>query len=208
MINLFLIDDHSYLNQGIVAVFNEQDYGINVVGSATSGEEALKQLRGLDVDLVLLDIIMPEMDGIVCCQLIKKRFPEIKIIAFTGELDPNILLKIWLQGVEGILIKTCGTDELAASIKRVSKGFKIIGNGVPSFLDNCESDIGNAPKLTKTEVEVLKLLGSGLTRKETAEHMNRSMYAVEFHCKNMFKKFNTNRIHTILAEARKARIIK
>jgi len=207
MINLFLIDDQSLFNEGIKAILREQNC-LNVLGSATCGEQALEQLKTLDVDVVLLDIIMPEMDGIVVCQLIKEKFPKIKVIAFTAELDPNTLLKIWLKDVDGILIKVCGMDELLATIKTVNKGFKIIGKGVPSFLENCESDVGNIPRLTSTEIKVLKLLGSGLTRKEAAEQMNRSMYAIEFHCKNLFKKFNTNRIHTILAEARKARIIK
>lgn len=208
MIHLFLVDDHSFLNKGVTAALTEQDYNIVVIGSATSGPDALEQLKVLDVDVILLDIIMPEMDGAVCCMQIKKQYPDIKVIAFTGELDPAILLKIWLQKADGILLKACGMDELVATIKSVMRGQKVIGNNVPEFLGYCESETGSVPKLTKTEVEVLKMLGSGRTRKKAAEEMNRSMYSVEFHCKNMFRKFNTNRIHTILAEARKARIIK
>ncbi len=208
MIDLFLVDDHSYLNQGIKAAFKEQDYNINIVGSATSGIDALEQLKILDVDVVLLDIIMPEMDGIACCKRIKELSSEIKVIAFTGELNPEILLKIWLQKADGILLKTCGMDELAGAIKMVMKGQKVIGNNVPDFFNCLESNEREMPKLTKTELEVLKLLGTSLTRQEAADEMNRSVYTVESHCKNLFAKFNTNRIHTILAEARCARIIK
>ena len=208
MINLFIVDDHPYLIDGIVAVFEKQDYKINVVGSATSGIDAHEQLKTLVVDVVLLDIIMPEMDGIVCCRQIKELYPEIKVIAFTGELNPNVLLDIWRQKVDSILIKTCGINELVTTIKSVMRGHKIIGENVSDFFEYCEPETESRPRLTKTEAEVLKLLGSGLTRQEAADKTNRSLYAIEFHCKNLFKKFNTNRIHTIIAEARKTRIIK
>ena len=208
MTRIFLIDDHSFLNKGIEAVFIERDFGIKVVGTSTSGEDALKQIKTLEVDVVLLDINMPEMDGITACKLIKKQFPKIKIIAFTGELDPNKLLKMWKQGVDGILSKTCGPDDLASTVETVLLGLKVSGKGVPTFLDRIEADIGHIPKLTKTELEVLKLLGTGLSRKEVAEEMYRSQDSVNFHIKNMYKKFKTDRVHRILEEARKARFIK
>ena len=208
MIDIFIIDDHLHLNKGIEVAFAEEDYGINVVGFSTSSKEGLQQLERIEVDVVILDIVMPEMDGIMACKLIKEQFPEIKVIAFTGELDPNKLLSIWREQVDGILNKVCGTEALAKAIKRVMLGMRIKGKGVPSFLENIESDTGHIPRLTKTEQVVLEYLGTGLTRKEVAEEMNRSMYSVEFHIKNMYKKFNTNRLHLLLAEARKARFIK
>ena len=121
MTNLFIVDDHPYLINGIVAVFEKQDYKINVVGLATSGIDALEQLKTLVTDLVLLDIIMPEMDGIVCCRQIKELYPEIKVIAFTGELNPNVLLNIWLQEVDGILLKTCGIESATEILSIVER---------------------------------------------------------------------------------------
>jgi len=209
MINLFLVDDHDFLNQGIKAVLIKHCNAIKVIGSATSGIDALKQLETLKVDIVLLDIVMPEMDGITCCSRIKNVFPEIKIIAFTGELNPEILIQIWLQKADGILLKTCGINELISTIKDVMSGQKIIGKHVPSFFELCEiSETKSTPKLTRTELEVLKLLATGLTRQQVADKMYRSKYTVEFHCKNLLKKFKTNRINSIIAEARKERIIK
>ncbi len=206
---MFLVDDQDFFNQGIIAVLTKHSNDIKVVGSATSGMDALKQLGILEVDLVLLDIVMPEMDGITCCNEIKNIFPKTKVIAFTGELNPNILLEIWLQKADGMLLKTCGMNELVATIKDVMAGQKIIGKDVPSFFELCElAETKSIPKLTRTEIEVLKLLGLGLTRQQAADKMNRSKYTVEFHCKNLLKKFKTNRINVIIAEARKARIIK
>jgi DNA-binding NarL/FixJ family response regulator len=207
MINLFIVDDHEYLSHGIIAVFETKDYNIKVVGFANSGIIALEKLKSLDVDVLLLDLIMPEMDGVELCRIVKVTFPEIKIIAFTGELDPTLLLKVWLEKANGILLKSCGIEELVTTIKNVMGGQRIIGKKVPSFLENCGIGTNSIPKLTKTEIEVLKLLGSGLTRQEVADHLHRTKYSVEFHCKNLLRKFNDNRIHSVLAEARKARII-
>lgn len=208
MINLFIVDDHFYLIQGLTAVLEHKEYEINIVGSATSGNEALTKLKLLEVDIVLLDIIMPEMDGIECCKQIKEKFPDIKVIALTGELNPDVLVNIWLEKVDGILTKTGGVDELISTIKSVMKGQRVIGEDVPYFFEYCVPKTEPVPKLTKTEREVLNLLGSGLTRQEAADKINRTKYSIEFHCKNLFRKFNTNRIHSIISEARKARLIK
>lgn len=208
MIRVFTIDDQSYLNKGVEATFAVRDFGINIVGSSTSGEEALKQLKLIDVDVILLDILMPGMDGITTCKLIKEQFPKLKVIAFTGELDPSKLWKIWDQGADGILSKLCSTNELASSIKRVMTGLKVTGEYVPLFIDRVEEDLGHIPRLTETELKVLKLLGSGLSRKEVADELFRSRYSIDFHIKNMYKKFKTDRVHRVLEEARKARFIK
>ena len=88
------------------------------------------------------------------------------------------------------------------------KGQTIFGNDVPNFFAHVDGPKEKIPKFTKTELEVLKLLGSGMSRKEAAEASHRSMYAIQFHCKNLYKKFGTNRIHTVIAEAKRKRIIK
>lgn len=207
MIHIFLIDDHSYINTGIQAALSQSGHQVEVVGAATSCREALEQLQQLDVDVVLLDIIMPDMDGICCCQELKRLFPKLKIVAFTGESDPFVLLKMWLEKVDGLLMKSCGLDDLVAALSSVMKNQKVIGRDVPGFFEHVDDGSRNMPKLTKSELEVLKLLGAGNTRKEASLILNRSMYSVDYHCKNIFKKFNSNRIHDILSEARKMRMI-
>jgi len=206
MIKILIVDDHPYLTEGLSSILGDHP-DIKVEGTATSGKDAIKLLETLDIDVVLLDIIMPEMDGVECCSKIKSNFPNTKVIALTGEMNSNVLLNMWSQKPDGILIKACGLDELTSTIISVSKGCKVIGQNVPSFFDIKESAKDDIPKLTKTETKVLKLLAEGITRQEAADKMNRSMYSIDFHCKNIFRKFNDNRIHSIIAKARKSRLI-
>lgn len=207
MINVFLVDDHSFFIQCVADSLKQYEAAIRVAGSSTSCHEALQQIKMLDVDVVLLDILMPEMNGIDCCRHIKEQFPRIKVIALTGEIDPKILLDMWLQKANAILLKTCGLNELVSTIEGVMSNKMIIGNGVPDFLIHSDLSEGKAPQLTRTELAVLKLLATGLLRKEVADKMNTSMYSVEFHCKNIFRKFNSNKINTIIADAKRQRII-
>ncbi len=206
MIKLLIVDDHLYLIRGLISVFEEHDE-IKIIASADSGTDALEKLKTNDIDIVLLDILMPEMDGIECCKQIKSKYPYIKVIAFTGEYDTQILYKIWNNKADGILLKTCGLNELTETIISVMNGQKIIGVGVPSFFEEANAK-HSSPQLTKKETEILKLLGSGLSRKEVANHLFINIETVHFHCKNIFRKFDSNKINLIIAEAKKSRIIK
>jgi DNA-binding NarL/FixJ family response regulator len=207
MINLFLIDDHAFFIKGVSETLRQEDTNIRIVGSATSCKEALEQINVLDVDVVLLDILMPLMNGIDCCRLIKEQHPEIKVIGLTGEVDPKLLLEMWRNKANAILLKSCGLDELISTIKGVMNSKTIFGKDVPNFLIYSDTSSDNVPRLTKKELEVLKLLATGISRREVADEMKATMYAVEFHCKNIFKKFNSNSINIIIAEAKRVRII-
>ena len=207
MTNLFLIDDHSFINDGIKAALQNYNHEYYVAGSATSGDEAIEKLKTLSIDVIILDIVMPEKDGITLCREIKGIYPHIKIIAFTGENDPSLLFKIWMEGSDAILIKDCGTEILANTISSVLRGTRVIGKNVPFFFEECEPD-DSKPKLTHSEIGVLKLLGTGLKRIEVAEELCVSKYTIDFHCKNINRKFNSNRINDVIREAKNARIIK
>ncbi len=207
MIRVLLVDDHHYFNVGVTTLFEDHE-DIHVVDSSTSGIDALQKLKSNNIDLVLLDIGMPEMDGIQCCKQIKKRYPYVKVIAFTGETNTQVYYDIWLEKVDGILLKTCETDELISCIRDVMLGQTIIGINVPSFFEKANTKKRLKPQLTKKEKEVLRILATGVSRKETADRLFISIDTVNFHCKNIFKKFNNNKLNSIIAEAKKAKMLK
>ncbi|RLD66384.1 MAG: hypothetical protein DRI84_04875 [Bacteroidetes bacterium] len=207
-IEVFVIDDHPIVNQGINDVFAYNDYGVSVVGSATNVNEALDQIINLEPDVILLDIVMPDINGVECCKRIKTDYPNIKVIAYTGELDTGLLLDIWLEKADAVVLKTSGVEELIKTIKKVMDGQRVIGTNVPEFFTKSNENKKVKIRLTRIETEVLNHLGEGMTRKEVAEKMNRAMDTINFHCRNIFKKFGNQRIHEIVKEAKKARYIK
>ena len=208
MIYVYSIDDHPLFIDGVKSAFDHEIDKVEFVGSANSGYKALEELKDSVADVVLLDIVMPEINGIETCKRIKKLYPELKVIILTGETESSLLFDVWMAGSDAILLKYCGKQELHQTMTRVLRGERIIGQNVPFFFDQLEgAKDKNTPDLTQREEEVLKLLATGLTRSEVADQLHLSSAAVNFHCKNLFKKFNKNRIHSLLAEARKLKII-
>jgi len=207
MIYLFLIDDHPLFLNGVKAVL-ETDTELAVLGSANSCKEGAEKMDTDLIDVILLDLLMPEVNGVTCARSIKKNYPHIKIIALTGELDEGLLHDAWFSGMDAILLKYCGRDELIETIKTVSQGNKIIGKNVPYFFSLEKDNREGVPKLTRREEDVLKLLALELSRREVADRLSISIGAVNFHCKNLFRKFNKNKIQGLLSEAKRLSIIR
>lgn len=207
MISLFLIDDELHNIKNLL-VSNNSESDIAVLGSTGSGTETTEQLKLLIADIVLLNIIAPEIAGVEYCKQLKEELPKIKVIVITDETDSEILLKIWLQRVDAILPKNIGHTELVKVIRLVMKGHRIINENIPCFFENDQPKTDRIPHLTTSEIEILRLFGSGLIRKEVAHKLNRSLYTIQFHCENIFEKFNDHKMKSILEKVRKAKIIK
>jgi len=208
MINIFVIDDHPVIVEGVKAIFDGKKEKIKVVGHAYSAKEALSKLKKSSAHIILLDLLMPEFSGVELAQILKKDYPDKKVIAFTGETDTAILFNAWMNKVDAILMKYCGRDELVQTIHAVLAGERKIGSNVPNFFLQIESTKnGSTPRLTSRELQVLNALAKGYKRGEVGELLHISKVAVDFHCKNLFKKFNKSRLLEVITEAKNANII-
>jgi len=208
MINIFVIDDHPVLIEGVKSVFDSSEDKIKVVGFAFSAKEALSKLKRSSAKVILLDLRMPEFNGVELCSILKKEFPDKKVIAFTGETDTAMLFNVWMNKVDAILMKGCNKQELVSTIHAVLAGERKVGTEVPNFFVQIESDKNeNKPRLTRRELQVLNALAKGYKRTEVGEMLDISKVAVDFHCKNLFKKFNKTRLLEVISEARNANII-
>ncbi|MCF8347641.1 MAG: response regulator transcription factor [Bacteroidales bacterium] len=207
MINLFVIDDHPMFIDGIRSIFEDGTERIKVTGSANSAKEALPKLRKSQARVILLDLIMPDMRGVEFSLILKKEFPDKKIIVLTGELSPTVLFNTWANDVDAILLKYCGRKELIETIHDVIAGRRVLGKDVPKFQHQFGSTVGGKPRLTPSEQRVLNLLAQGYTRKDVGKMLGTSENAVDFHCNNLFKKFNNNKLVSIIEEARKENLI-
>ncbi len=204
--NLFIVDDEPVIENGLPSIIEKEDSEIKVVGTAPNGAEAISKISTLTVDLVLLDMKMPEMDGVECLRLLKQQYPDLKVVAFTGNTVPRIFKEITDLGIDGIIEKTTDIPILINKLKRIYKyNIKIISTDLPRFYDYSEEL--EAPRLTRMETKVLSLLGQGYIRKEVADILNKSKDAIDAHVKNMHKKYKSGQLHEIIEKAKKARYI-
>jgi len=207
MINIFIIDDHPVVIDGLRKIFADGKDKIKVSGSANSAKEALPKLKRSHAKVVLLDLIMPEISGIEFCAVIKTKFPDKKVIVLTGDLNPTLLQNAWNNHADSILIKTCGKQELVKTINAVLNGQSIVGEGVPGFLNNKPVVTENIRNITASEKRVLSLLAKNNRRDDVAKMIGISRSAVNFHCRNLFIKFKTKKMLAVIEQAREENLI-
>ncbi len=207
MINVFVIDDHPLFIDGLKSVFSNNKDGIKISGSANSADEALPLLKRSMAKIVLLDLKMPGTSGDEFCLVLKSKFPDKKVIALTGETDTTLLYNTWNNMADAILIKHCGKQELVNVITSVLSGKRILGTNVPEFHNQRSINKSDRPRLTNSELRVISLLSTGKTRTEVAQVLGTSQHAVNFHVKNIFKKFKMNRIMSVVDEAKRLHLI-
>ena len=180
-IKVLIADDQGLIRESLSIVLNMED-GLNVVGQAEDGEKAMQLCEELSPDVVLMDINMPQMDGVSATETIKKKWPDIKVIILTSYQDVDYVVRALANGAEGYLLKTLHPRSLASSIRLVHSGGTLVTKEMAASLINShihktedeaaqKTELGvkklnTLYGLSEREVEVLKLLaqGFGITR--------------------------------------------
>ena len=190
-INVMIADDHSMVREGIMNLL-ELDDNITVVGFAKDGIDCLKKLPELKPDVLLLDINMPNMNGIEVLQELKARNNKVKVIMLTIHNEGEYILKAVEIGCAGYVLKDSDSATLKKAVYSVYIGETFIQPDLIPVLNqrlmNKEEEDEQLEKLTKREVEVLILLSEGLFNKEIAYKLNISERTVKNHISNIFKK--------------------
>ena len=195
-IKIVIADDHTIFRQGLRMLLAQED-DMEVVGEAADGIEALELAKKYNPDVILLDIAMPNMDGVKVAGTIKKRFPQIKIIVLTSYSDDQFLFEFLKLGVSGFVLKDSASQELIYSIRKSNEGMVFFDPSVSkkvmekfTQVSGGKSDFVNYGKLSDREKEVLRLVAEGCATKEVAEKLYISPKTVENHRANIMKKLN------------------
>ena len=193
-IQVFIIDDHQMFINGIQSMFADHAL-IRIVGVSTSGKEALQQLRQLMADVVLLDINLPDIDGIELNKRLQREFPHLKVIALTMHHEASFIQSMIRHGARAYVLKNSGQEQLQQAITAVAAGDTYFGDEVKEALMQGmlpESSTSHAmiPKLSRREREVLTLIIQEFTTSEIAEKLFISQNTVETHRKNLLQKLN------------------
>ncbi|RLD60086.1 MAG: DNA-binding response regulator [Bacteroidetes bacterium] len=190
MIRILIVDDHQVVLDGIQSML-EQEEGISIAGKSMNGTDALEFLKTNPVDVALIDINMPGMDGIELCKAIRKNHPEIKVLALTTFNEVSFITNMMKSGASGYLLKNTTKEELIAAIKTIQKGEQYLAREVQEKLISAsfgKKDTAFIPKLTRREKEVLKLILEEFTTKEIAEKLFISTATVETHRLHLLNK--------------------
>ena len=185
-INILLADDHTIVLEGLKEVLNHED-DLEVVGLANNGSEVLEFVRQHDVDVIVMDINMPVLDGLNCSKQLKKEHPEIKIIILTMYPQKSFTEEIIKIGIDGCLLKNNSGEELVNAIHRVMSGRNYY-DLIKTF--NSEDEEVVQHKLSEREIDIIKGLAEGLTSPQIADKLCISEHTVRTHRKNILRKTN------------------
>ena len=191
-ISVLLTDDHQVVRQGIRMVL-DLDPDLEVVGEASNGEEALHQARRLKPDVVLMDLVMPVMDGVKATGEIRRELPDTEVVALTSVLEDASVTGAVKAGAIGYLLKNTGGDELCQAIKAAAAGQVQLAPEAAARLMR-EARIPENPEtleaLTEREMEVLKLLARGQANKQIARNLYIGEKTVKTHVGKILMKLS------------------
>ena len=188
-INLLLIDDHPMVLEGLRALLAGSKR-VAIKGAFTNGADALGFLENNNIDVMLLDINLPGMNGYELCKLIKKKYPVIKIIALSTHTERSGITRMIQNGASGYLSKSADSKQLLAAIHAVQANNIYLGDEIQ--LELTSPGATTLPKLTRREKEVLVLIAEGKTTAQMAEMLFLSHLTVETHRRNIMMKFEVN----------------
>jgi NarL family two-component system response regulator LiaR len=186
-IRILIVDDHGVVRDG-VRMYLSLDSELEVVGEAANGEEALRLVREHRPDVVLMDLLMPGMDGVTATEIIRRELPETEVIALTSVLEDQAIYRAMRAGASGYLLKNTKADELVRAIKAAAAGQVQLSPEVAAVLMR-EVGVPDSPeKLTERETEVLRLVAQGKANKEIAAELVIGEKTVKTHVSNILSK--------------------
>ncbi|WP_257656300.1 response regulator transcription factor [Parapedobacter lycopersici] len=204
MITLIIIDDHPVVLQGFAYMLQDAD-NIRLIGQFTDAASGIRFIAGEQVDVVLLDINLPDKNGIDACAEIKQLCPDTKVVAISNINEYSIIQRMLDSGASGYLLKNSATEEVMECIRQVMRGETGISEGVRAILSSHQS--GELPVVTRREKEVLALLADGLNSHEIGDKIFISPLTVESHRRNLLQKFKVTNVAALIRRATEMKYI-
>lgn len=191
-IRVLIADDHTIVREGLTLLLDTFP-DLEMVGAASSGAQAIDYCARYDPDVVLMDLVMPDTDGVTAIRVIKQQYPEIRILALTSFDEKNLIQAALEAGAMGYLMKNISALELAEAIRAANIGKSTLAPEAAQALINAvTSSLEPGHDLTDREREVLKLLVKGHSNTQIAEQLDVSPYTIRNHVSRIFSKLDVS----------------
>jgi len=213
MIKIIILDDHELFRLGIRSVIESRHPDISIVGEAGMGAEFFALLRTTTPDLVLLDIVLPDMSGIAIARRLKNEYPEIKILVVSAENSTATAEELLDVGIEGFISKLKGSpDTLVEAIRSIMQGLEYFGRDISDIIRHIyltkKKTIEVTSEFTEPERRIIEYSHEGLPAKLIADRLGISARTVDWHKSNIFRKLGINNSLEMVRYAVKNGIIK
>ncbi|MDX1383901.1 MAG: response regulator transcription factor [Thermoanaerobaculia bacterium] len=207
---ILIADDHALFSDGLASLLQAEGY--EIAGQATNGRQAVEMTLRIKPDLVLMDLTMPELDGLGATRLIKADAPDVKVVILTAVEDDDKLFEAIKYGAEGYLVKNLESDQFLSLLRRVAAGEPGLSPGVARKLlaefAHPRRTREDPDALTSREMEVLELLVQGVTtNRKLARTLGVSENTVKFHVRNILDKLHVNNRAQVVSYALRNRLV-
>ncbi|MBC7888098.1 MAG: response regulator transcription factor [Ferruginibacter sp.] len=189
MTRVYIVDDHAVVIEGIYSLL-QKEKDIEMAGYATNAANCMQYFINHTTDVILMDISLPDMNGVDLCKIIKKNYPGIMVLALSTFNQGTYIRKMMESGASGYLLKNAGRQEIVEAIHLVMKGKTYFSFDAGQALKSTTDQQNAIPPLTKREKEVLVNIADGLTNIQIAEKLFISTDTVDSHRKNLHAKLN------------------
>jgi DNA-binding NarL/FixJ family response regulator len=188
-ITVLLVDDHSLVRRGFRRILEDEE-GMKVVGEAANGVEAIRMAQELKPNVVVMDLSMPELDGVQATKEISKDLPNTKVLVLSMHAEDNYVRNALDAGAKGYLLKSAIDVDLVGAIKAVADGQRYMGSGLKYVAREADDELN---RLTPREKQVLQLIAQGKSNKDIAALLDLSVNTVSVHRANLMEKMNIHR---------------
>lgn len=210
-IRVLIADDHTVVRKGLKALLSAEKYGIEVIGEASNGDEAIQQAELLEPDVILMDLVMPGKTGLDAILEIKQMQPRARILVLTSFAEDDNVTKAIKAGAFGFLLKETSPDELVQTIRSVYADKLTLPQELTHALfggETVEKESSSMqPDLTPRELDVLQCIAQGMSNKQVAQSLSVSTTTVRSHVSSMIRKLNVENRTQLAIYAREHNLI-
>jgi DNA-binding NarL/FixJ family response regulator len=206
-IKIAIVDDHPIVIEGLSMLFANSDH-YKVVASFNKGLEVLQYKNINDIDVILLDVFLPDVNGIDLCKTIKQQYPKIVILGMSSQSERSLVMQFIQNGANGYLLKNASLTEFNDCIAKAMDGEIVFSSEVKQIISKPEvSDLKKLPTLTRREKEILILLSQGKNTQDIAETLFLSFLTVQTHRRNILNKLEVKNVAELINLAVKNRLL-